>query len=44
MIYTRFFESLLAGGAGLGTAQIQNALDATRRSPFVIFTRDIPLT
>ena len=42
--YTRFFESLLAGGAGLGTAQIQKALDATRRSPFVIFTRDIPLT
>ena len=42
--YTRFFESLLAGSAGLGTAQIQKALDATRRSPFVIFTRDIPLT
>jgi hypothetical protein len=42
--YTRFFESLLAGGAGLGTAQIQKALDATRRSPFVIFTRDVPLT
>lgn len=42
--YTRFFESLLAGSAGLGTAQIQQALDATRRSPFVIFTRDVPLT
>ena len=42
--YTRFFESLLAGGAGLGTAQIQQALDATRRSPFLIFKRDVPLT
>jgi hypothetical protein len=42
--YTRFFASLLAGGAGLGTAQIQKALDATRRSAFVIFTRDVPLT
>ncbi len=42
--YTRFFESLLAGGAGLGTAQIQEALEATRRSPFVIFSRDITLT
>jgi len=42
--YTRFFESLLAGGAGLGTAPIQEALEATRRSPFVIFSRDVPLT
>jgi cytochrome c554/c'-like protein len=42
--YTRFFESLLAGGAGLGTAQIGEALEASRRSPFVIFSRDIPLT
>lgn len=42
--YTRFFQSLLDGGAGEGTAQIQEALDATRRSPFVIFSRDIPLT
>jgi hypothetical protein len=42
--YTRFFESLLASGAGLGTEQIQEALEATRRSPFVIFRRDITLT
>jgi hypothetical protein len=42
--YTRFFQSLLDGGAGEGTAQIQEALDATRRSPFVIFSRNIPLT
>jgi hypothetical protein len=42
--YTRFFESLLDGGAGQGTAQIRQALAATRRSPFVIFSRDIPLT
>ena len=42
--YTRFFESLLAAGAGLGTARIQKALDTTRRSAFVIFSRDVPLT
>lgn len=42
--YTRFFESLLAGGAGRGSAQIQEALEATRRSPFVIFSRVITLT
>ncbi len=42
--YTRFFESWLAGGAGLGTTPIQEALAATRRSPFVIFSRDITLT
>ncbi len=42
--YTRFLESLLAWGAGSGTAQIQEALEATRRSAFVIFSRDITLT
>ena len=42
--YTRFFQSLLDGGAGEGAAQIQEALEATRRSPFVIFSRDITLT
>jgi len=42
--YTRFFESLLAGDTGLGTAQVRHALDATRRSAFVIFSRDVPLT
>lgn len=42
--YTGLFESLLASGAGAGTAQIREALEATRRSPFVIFKQDIPLT
>ena len=42
--YTRFFEALLANGAGDGASQILEALDATRRSAFVVFTRDVPLT
>jgi Cytochrome c554 and c-prime len=41
--YTGFFESLLDSGAGDGEAQIREALDATRRSAFVIFDRDVPL-
>jgi hypothetical protein len=41
--YTEFFESLLDSGAGDGDAQIREALDATRRSAFVIFDRDVPL-
>jgi hypothetical protein len=42
--YTRFFESLLAQGAGRGEAQIREALAATRRSLFMVFEREIPLT
>lgn len=42
--YTRFFESLLAQGAGSGTGQIREALAASRRSPFTVFDREIPLT
>jgi hypothetical protein len=42
--YTGFFKSLLASAAGAGTAQIREALEATRRSSFVIFKRDVPLT
>jgi hypothetical protein len=42
--YTGFFESLLASGAGAGRAQIQEALEASRRSSFVLFTRVTPLT
>ena len=42
--YTRFFESLLTQGAGRGEAQIREALAATRRSPFTVFVREIPLT
>lgn len=42
--YTGFFETLLATGAGAGEAEIREALDGTRRSPFPIFARDVPLT
>jgi hypothetical protein len=42
--YTGFFESLLDSGAGSGEAQIREALEATRRSAFVIFEREVPLT
>jgi len=42
--YTRFFEALLDAGAGAGTADIEAALEASRRSSFVIFSRDVPLT
>jgi hypothetical protein len=41
--YTGFFEALLAGGAGAGEAQIREALAETRRSPFVIYARDVPV-
>jgi hypothetical protein len=41
--YTGFFESLLDGGAGDEDGQIRVALEATRRSAFVIFDRDVPL-
>jgi nitrate/TMAO reductase-like tetraheme cytochrome c subunit len=42
--YIGFFESLLANGPGAGTAQIREALEAARRSQFVIFKQDVPLT
>jgi hypothetical protein len=42
--YTRFFESLLREGAGRGRAEIQKALEATRRSTFELYRRDLPLT
>jgi hypothetical protein len=42
--YVRFFEVLLRQGAGRGEAQIREALDAARRSPFAVFTREVPLT
>jgi hypothetical protein len=41
--YTRFFEALLASGAGAGEAEIRAALEATRRSAFTVWTRDVPL-
>jgi len=40
--YTVFFEALLRQGAGRGEAQIRAALEATRRSPFTLFTADPP--
>jgi hypothetical protein len=42
--YTKFFESLLAAGAGAGERQIRVALDASRRSSFEVFSRRLPLT
>ena len=42
--YTGFFAALLETGAGDGEAAIREALEATRRSPFEIFARDVPLT
>jgi len=42
--YVRFFEAILANGVGLGTAQIREAFDETRRSSYTIFSRDVPLT
>jgi nitrate/TMAO reductase-like tetraheme cytochrome c subunit len=42
--YTRFFESRLATGAGRGARDIQEALEATRRSAFEVYRREIPLT
>ena len=42
--YTEFFKSLLASGAGAGTRQIHEALEVSRRSPFDIFSKDVPLT
>ena len=42
--YTQFFETLLAQGAGAGTAKIREALEASRRSPFAVFEQLFPLT
>ncbi len=42
--YTRFFESVLAQGAGKGTVQLREALAATRRSAFMLYRQELPLT
>ena len=42
--YAAFFEVLLRQGAGRGEAQIRQALDAARRSPFTVFERELPLS
>jgi len=39
--YTRFFESVLAQGAGRGAAQIRQALETSRRSEFTVFEREL---
>jgi hypothetical protein len=41
--YTGFFQSMLSS-SGDGTAQLRQALAASRRSAFTIFERDVPLT
>jgi hypothetical protein len=42
--YTRFFEAMLAAGAGKGEARIAEALEATRRSAYTLFETDLPLS
>ena len=42
--YTRFFEAILTGETGEGEAQIREALEATRRSPYTLYTKELPLT
>lgn len=42
--YVRFFDALLRQGASRGEAQIRDALEAARRSPFTVFEREIPLS
>jgi Cytochrome c554 and c-prime len=42
--YTGFFAALLEMGAGAGEAEIREALEATRRSRFEIFAREVRLT
>ena len=42
--YAGFFQSLLAVGAGAGTAQLREAQRVARSSAFVIFERNVPLT
>jgi hypothetical protein len=42
--YTRFFDALLAAGAGDGEAEIREALEATRRSPYTLYANELPLT
>jgi Cytochrome c554 and c-prime len=39
--YTEFFAALLDHGAGAGTAEIRAALEASRRSAFLVYARDV---
>ncbi|MEK7364413.1 MAG: hypothetical protein AAB016_10610, partial [candidate division NC10 bacterium] len=42
--YVGFFEALLAGGAGKGTARVREALRAARSSSFTLYVNEMPLT
>lgn len=42
--YTRFFEALLAQGAGQGAPEIRQALEQARRSSFRLFDTELPLS
>jgi len=42
--YTRFFDALLTRGAGEDEAQIREALEATRRSRYTLYAKELPLT
>ena len=42
--YVGFFEVLLRQGAARGEAQIRQALETARRSPFSVFERELPLS
>jgi hypothetical protein len=43
--YTRFFQAILDGGQAVrGRALIQQALERTRASPFVIFAQEVPVS
>ncbi len=41
--YTRFFGAMLSAGAGAGEEQIRLALEATRRSAYTLYEKDLPL-
>jgi len=41
--YTRFFEALLSAGAAVGEAQIREAHEATRRSPYTLYVKELSL-
>ena len=41
--YTKFFEVLLAQGAGAGKEQLEQALEDTRRSPYTLFEQTLAL-
>jgi hypothetical protein len=42
--YVGFFKSILASGIGAGASEIHEALEQARRSPFEIFSKNLPLT